>query len=287
MTISKRRGHTPLATLFALTIAFAGRAQAGEAAPVPQSDPSLAPAASPAATAPPVTSPAVPPPRSPGAATDREDPTVPTRRPAPRRGGPWPDAEEPARPKQIRNPLWGLVFELGIGGGGDDLVKVSLSDGSDQTLSAGDGVAVSVGLMVTPLWVGDSLGVGVSGTFGYKGWSVGGSNGDISLSRFPLTAAVHVLPRISPMWLLLVRGGIDKEVGVSLSGSGVAAGAHADLNAGLGGFGEMGFYKILETPEQRGAWSLTFRYTKLTYSANGATADAQNFMLFSTLYFNP
>lgn len=183
--------------------------------------------------------------------------------------------------------MWGLMFELGIGGGGANLVKVALSDGSSETLSAGDGVAVSLGVMVTPLWMGDRLGLGVSGTFGYKGWSVGGSNGDIGLSRYPFTAAVHLLPRISPRWLLLARGGLDKETNVSISGSGVAAGVGADLNASLGGFGEAGFYKIMDTPEERGAWSLTFRYTKLTYTANGATADAQSFMLFTALYFNP
>lgn len=180
-----------------------------------------------------------------------------------------------------------MMFELGLGGGGDDLVKVSLSDGSNQTLSAGDGVSISFGIMVTPLWLGDSLGVGVTGTAGYKRWSVGGSNGDIGLSRFPLTAGVHLLPRLSPLWLFLMRGGIAKEAGISISGSGIAASAHADLNASLGGFGEAGFFKIMDTPEQRGAWSLTFRYTKLTYSANGASADASSFMIFSALYFNP
>ena len=41
--------------------------------------------------------------------------------------------------RPVRNPKWGLMFEFGLGGGGDNLVTVSLSDGSTQTLSAGDG----------------------------------------------------------------------------------------------------------------------------------------------------
>ena len=179
------------------------------------------------------------------------------------------------------------MFEFGMGGGGDDLVNVTLSDGSHQTLSAGDGVTLSFGLMVTPLWLGDSLGVGVSGTAGYKGWSVGGSNGGIRLSRFPLTAAVHVLPRIAQRWFLLARGGIDKDADVSISGSGIAAGTEVGLHASPGGFGEAGIYNIMNTPEQRGAWSLTVRYTKATYSANGGSVDGSSFMVFSTLYFNP
>jgi len=224
-------------------------------------------------------------------AVDPEEPRRPSRRGAePARGGQlrpssWPDEERDER--ALRKPACGLMFELGIGGGGDDLVKVSLSDGSTQTLSAGDGVAVSLGLMCTPIWVGDNFGAGISGTIGYKGWSVGGSNGDIGMTRFPMTAAVHLLQRVAPRWLLLARGGIDKEVNVSISGSGVAQGTSADLNARLGGFGEAGFYYILDTLEQRGAWSLTFRYTQLTYTANGGSADGQSFMVFSTLYFNP
>jgi hypothetical protein len=59
------------------------------------------------------------------------------------------------------------------------------------------------------------------------------------------------------------------------------------LNASLGGFGEAGFYKILDTPEQRGAWSLTLRYTKVRYSVGGGSVDGSSFMCFSTFYYNP
>jgi hypothetical protein len=215
----------------------------------------------------------VPPIGQPPSSEDDEDPDEPD--------------EPDGKPEKVRNPKWGLMLEVGIGGGGDDVAKVYLSNGTHQTLSAGDGAAISLGIMVTPLWVGDRLGVGVSGTVGYKAWSVGASNGDIGLSRYPLIAAVHLLPRLAPRWLLLLRGGIDKEANVSISGTGVAAGIGADLHATTGGFGEGGFYKIMDTPEQRGAWSLTFRYTTLTYTANGGAADAQSLMVFWALYFNP
>jgi len=232
-------------------------------------------------------------PAPPVPATDSEEPAPPSRqaRTLPQSSFVSPGSveeddtgEEPTRP---RNPVLGLMLEVGIGGGGDDLARVSLSDGSHETLSAGDGISVSVGLMVTPFWLRDRLGVGLSGTIGYKGWSVGGSNGDIRLGRYPVTAAVHVLPRVAKRWLLMARGGIDKEFNVSISGSGDLSGPAIDLTAGLGGFGEVGFYKIMNTREQRGAWSLTFRYTKLTYSANGATADAASLMVYSALYYNP
>ena len=202
-----------------------------------------------------------------------------------------PPSEPQALDSQIpvRDPRWGLAFEFGFGGGGTDLATVSY-DGGKTTLSAGDGIHVSVGLMLTPLWVGDRLGVGFTGTLGYKGWSVGDSGGQATISRFPLTAAVHLLPRLGRQWLLLARGGIDKELGGSFSGGGTSL----DLNAKLGAFGEGGFYYIFDIwtapehrGEQRGAVSLTFRYTKLTYTANGGAIDGQSLMLFTTYYYNP
>jgi hypothetical protein len=258
--------------------------------------------AQPQAASPPASAP------QPGGAPAAEDGEVPRRPPA-RTGVVPPGAhairrsgdDEDNRPP--RNPVWGLMFAFGFGGGGDDLVKVTLSDGSTQTLSAGDGIDASIGLMLTPLWVGDALGIGVSGTLGYKGWSVGGSNGDISIARFPFTAAVHLLPRVAHNWLLLARGGIDKETDVSISCSGVISCTDPNATANLGWFGEAGFYYTFDIlkidpdrpmPEQHGAYSLTFRYTKMTYTApggyngyGGGTVDASSFMIYNTFYYNP
>ncbi len=226
-------------------------------------------------------------------AIDPEMPRLPRRRPrypAPPRSGWYRTDDGEDRP--LRDPKWGFVFEVGVGGGGDDLVKVSLSDGSSQTLSAGDGIALSLGLMYTPLWIDHTVGLGLSATAGYKGWSVGGSNGDISIGRFPLVLAVHVLPRLTPRWFLFGRGGLDKEVDASLSGSGIASGTNLDLTAQLGWFAEAGIYSIIDTTQQRGAWSLTFRYTRLTYTASDpaagdGSANGDSFMIFNNYYYNP
>lgn len=72
------------------------------------------------------------------------------------------------------------------------------------------------------------------------------------------------------------------------------------MTANLGWFGEAGFYYTfdilkldpdLPKPEQHGAYSLTCRYTKLTYTASGAaggeTTDASSFMIYNTFYYNP
>ncbi len=208
------------------------------------------------------------------------------------------DRERPFHPDEeapipVRDPKWGLVFEFGFGGGGTDLATVPY-DGKTQTLSAGDGIHLSLGLMWTPLWWGDRLGAGLTGTVGYKGWGVGDTGSQATISRFPLTLAVHLLPRLSHNWLLLARAGIDQELAASASGGG----ANLDLSAKLGAFGEAGFYYIFDiwaAPEHRGeqraALSVTLRYTKLTYTAQGATnlgdIDGSSLMVFTTYYYNP
>ena len=251
----------------------AARAQDEEPAPV---------------AAPPAAAPTPPPARLPRPAVDGEQPRAPARR-APRVGplaaGTYRADDGEERP--LKNPLWGIMLEFGLGGGGEDLVSVTLTDGSTQTLSAGDGVSFALGVMCTPLWIGNDLGVGLSATAGYKYWSVGASNGDISIGRAPLALALHVLPRVSPRWFLFGRGGLQKEVDVHISSSGAAAGIDASPEAKLGGFGEAGFYLISDNSAQNFAWSVTFRYTKLSYVENGVSADGQSFMLFSTAYFNP
>jgi hypothetical protein len=201
------------------------------------------------------------------------------------------DAAQEA-PIPVRDPRWGLMFEFGFGGGGTDLAKVPYN-GSTGTLSAGDGIAFSLGLMWTPLWWGDRLGAGVSGTFGYKGIGVGDKGSEVSIGRFPLTLALHVLPRISHNWLLLARGGLDKEFGASFGGSGIPGGT-IDLTAKLAPFAEGGFYYIFDIwnlpehrGEQRAALSLTFRYTKLTYTTSGGSLDGDSLMVYSTYYYNP
>ena len=65
------------------------------------------------------------------------------------------------------------------------------------------------------------------------------------------------------------------------------------MNANLGAFAEGGFYifDIWTAPEhrgeQRGAFSLTFRYTKLTYTTSVGAIDGQSLMVFPTYYYNP
>jgi hypothetical protein len=98
--------------------------------------------------------------------------------------------------------------------------------------------------------------------------------------------AAHVLPRVAPRWFLVARGGLEKDLAVSISGTGFAEGLEGHLTSTLGGFGEGGVYKVWGV-EQRWACSVSFRYTKLTYTTDVGAIDAQSFMLFTDFYYNP
>ena len=75
-----------------------------------------------------------------------------------------------------------FTFDAGITGGGDKLVVVNFSDGSSQSLYAGDSVYFDLGVMQdfgNPHW-------SIQGTLGYAYTGVSASNATISFSHIPL-----------------------------------------------------------------------------------------------------
>jgi hypothetical protein len=218
----------------------------------------------------------------PPAAADRESP-VPPRRVPMRIHVPPPSEDE--TPMWLRHPGSGLTFDFGGFGGGTDLVMAQLSDGSTETLSAGSGVFLSVGGIWTPIWLGDAVGFGVGGYAGLKYDSVGASNASVSLTRFPLGGGAHALIRISERWFLFLRGGIQKEFGVSLSGSGAASGG-ASMEGSLGGLGEGGFYYVSHLGDDHTAVLFSFRYTSGHDTVGYSTFDAASAGVIIAIHYN-
>jgi hypothetical protein len=120
----------------------------------------------------------------------------------------------------------------------------------------------------------------LGGSLGYKENSIKASNGSVTLSRYPLVAALHAIVPVTDGWLLLLRGGIQSDSGVSISGPGVVDMATVQLNSELGFLGEGGFYWPLT---QHLAGSLAFRYTNLRYSFEGTSLSANSVGLVWTL----
>lgn len=183
----------------------------------------------------------------------------------------------------LRHPGSGLTFDFGGFDGGTDLATASFSDGSSETLSGGTGVFASVGAIWTPLWLGDAVGFGVGGYLGVKYYSVGDSVSSISLTRYPIGGGAHVLLRIGDRWFLFLRGGLQKEFGVSLSADGYGS---ASLNGSLAGLGEGGFYYVTTMSEDRLAMLFSFRYTGGRDSANGASFAADSAGVIWAIHYN-
>jgi len=222
------------------------------------------------------------PPATVPAASDSESPR------APRRATPRihvPPSQEDETPLWLRHPGSGLTFDFGGFGGGTDLATAQLSDGTTETLSAGGGGFASVGGLWTPLWVGDELGLGLGGYVGVKYQTVGASNSNLSLTRFPIGVAAHALVRISERWFLLLRGGVQKEYGISISGGGDMSG-NIDVDGAVGPLGEGGFYYVTHVGQDRMAVALTFRYTSAHDSVGGMTFSANSAGGLLAIHYN-
>jgi hypothetical protein len=180
---------------------------------------------------------------------------------------------------QLRDPKLpgsGLTAGVGFFGGGDSLYRVKLDTGQDRVLNAGRGVLVTVGALWTPLWAPlweeDQLGLGLGASVGWKYDAISASNGEVSLTRFPLTATAHALIRLNKKWFTLVSGGLTKELGGKLSGSGFAAKDSASFTGTLGPLCEGGLYFTIG-PVTLGA---AVRYSSSSTQWGFAEADASS-----------
>ena len=161
----------------------------------------------------------------------------------------------------------GIALEAGMLLGGDNL---------------GSGMSVSLGAQWTPLWIGDAtgigaIGIGLGGSFGYKGNSFRKSDSSVARSRYPWVVAVHTLVSLTDAWLLLLRGGIQSDSGISATVPDTAG----QLHSLLGFVGEGGFYRPFS---RHLAGSVVFRYSNLRYSSNGIGYPADSFGPLCTLH---
>ncbi len=171
-------------------------------------------------------------------------------------------------------PVLDFTLALGVAFGGDNIVTAQLSDGSTRTLSAGSGANFGVGAMVTPLWLGDLLGLGVGGEISLKYNSLTASNASIGFTRYPAIATLNAFVRTGQKWFLLAAGGIDKDLGISLSGDGDASAISGSASSHLGGVGRLGMY--FRTSDGV-ATTFGVGYTRLRYEGPGGSADASSF----------
>jgi hypothetical protein len=182
----------------------------------------------------------------------------------------------PARNRRISGYSLGLRF--GFAGGGDTLASAQLSDGSSRSVSGGGGGAVAADLKLTPFWLADTVGFGAGGEIGWKGQEISADNGSVSLDRFPLVVTAHVILRATDYAYFMLSGGVEKDLAISFTGSGVGAlNGDVTFKSSIGGAGALAFYYAL-TPHF--TLDAAVRFARLHYDVAGpggtGRVDASN-----------
>ena len=143
----------------------------------------------------------------------------------------------------MRPPGSGFSLVLGLAFGGEEFVKATDSNGDEQSLKSGSGVVLGIGGMLTPLWVGETVGFGLGLDGAVKYDSLGASNGSASITRFPVSLTTHVLVNLSDsLHYLIVKGGVIRDFGVNYKASGFDM-LDANLSGTWGPTGAIGYYK--------------------------------------------
>jgi len=147
-------------------------------------------------------------------------------------------------------PLLGINAEFG----GDRILKVVYSDGSESDLDAGQGFSLFGGASLEDLIDFQPFSIDVQGTLGLKYATVQqASNGNIDFFRFPAELLVFGHWRD-----LRVGAGPTYHFANSLSGSGLLTGASIDFKDALGVVAQIDYTFAKQ-------WNLGVRYTSISY----------------------
>lgn len=126
----------------------------------------------------------------------------------------------------------GLVLEMGLHTGGDELVTANFTSGDSETLKAGGLYHFSIGAGFD---IGDYVESRI--TAGIKQTTITASNGDISFTRYPIDAVFFYKLE---SWRL--GGGLTYHTNVKLDSSGLSPPLTADFDNALGLLLEVDFY---------------------------------------------
>jgi len=163
-------------------------------------------------------------------------------------------------------PLLGFAAGLSLDFGGDDVAYVSYDNGDDQTIAAGDGVALFVGGFIRLDGQGFNT---VRATVGYKVAETAASNADIRMSRIPL----ELIYTHSFVNGIRLGGGLVHHADTKLYGDHYFEDVEFDSATG---------FRI----EAGWKWVL-LQYTGIDYDVSGvdATVDGSNFGLMAIVEF--
>jgi hypothetical protein len=107
----------------------------------------------------------------------------------------------------------GLLVNLDLDFGGDDLVTVSFEDGDSQDVKAGQGIGFGIGGWFRPI---EDVPLEVQGALGYKYVTTAATNADIKVTR--ATMQLNAVYRFANDWY--VSGGLIRHMSSELDGDG-------------------------------------------------------------------
>jgi hypothetical protein len=152
------------------------------------------------------------------------------------------------------------VAKIGFDFGGDNLVTAQFTNGSSDSIKAGELLYFGVGASI----ITDSRDIEVEVTASYKFKNISASNGDIKFTRYPLEALVfYRMPKFR------VGGGLTYHLSPKVSGSGVASNINGNFDDSLG-FVLQGDYLVTQKA------SVGARYTSLKYKVGGTSIDGSS-----------
>jgi hypothetical protein len=183
-----------------------------------------------------------------------------------------------------RHPGSGLSLFFGFALGGEDFVQAMDSNGNTQTLSSGSGAIAGLGLMLTPAWAGDSVGFGFGLDGAIKYDHLGASNGDASITRYPVALTAHALFNVSDaVHYIIVKGGVSRDFGVNYSTSGFAT-IDANVSGTWGPTGAIGYFK--RTNDVFG-WDILGIFALEKHTVGTAQINANSFGLTMGIHWRP
>lgn len=133
--------------------------------------------------------------------------------------------------------------------------------------------------VVTPLWIGDTIGLGVGGAIGlkYSSLAIADSyNGDrsISVSRTPVEAWLQLVFPLADKWLGRFAAGVHDDLKISHTQTTASTSADVPTRSHVGFVSEFGLYRQLASHFGCG---LNLRFVKVGYIVNNVEVDASNF----------
>lgn len=147
------------------------------------------------------------------------------------------------------------IVSLGYDAGGDELIKLSFTDGKTKSISANEGVALAVGAV---FYHDRDFNWQTQATVGAKYRPVDATNGDAEWWSFPIEV-------IGFFNTNLIRFGVGAtyQIAPKLNTTGVISSYSVDLDNAFGLIAQVGF-----RPKKRGGISVDLRYTKIEYSGD-------------------